>query len=153
MYYLLKSSKNLLYLFLICLASCSKNNSNSTTSNNSNPVNVSAGTWTISSYTQRTENKTSMFSGYVFTFGSGGSLTANNNGAATTGSWSYTAATSGGGYYVGTPTDATYTFNIGTADPLNRLNRTWNVSSASASSIALVNPEPADDEHIVFSKQ
>jgi hypothetical protein len=139
-------------LLIFGITGCSKNGSDASTSNN-NPVNVSAGTWTINSYTQRGENKTSLFTGYVFSFGSNNVLTATNNGAATTGSWSYTAATSGGGYYGGTPTDATYTFNLGANAPLNRLNRTWNVSSASATNIALTNPEPADDEHVSFVKQ
>jgi hypothetical protein len=139
-------------LFIFSIVSCSKSGSDSSTTNN-NPVNVSAGTWTINSYTQRGENKTSLFTGYVFSFGTGNVLTATKNGVATTGSWSYTAATSGGGYYGGTPTDATYTFNLGGNAPLNLLNRTWNVSSASASNIVLTNPEPADDEHISFLKQ
>jgi hypothetical protein len=139
-------------LFIFSIVSCSKSGSDSPTTNN-NPVNVSAGTWTINSYTQRGENKTSLFTGYVFSFGTGNVLTATKNGVATTGSWSYTAATSGGGYYGGTPTDATYTFNLGGNAPLNLLNRTWNVSSASASNIVLTNPEPADDEHISFLKQ
>lgn len=153
MYNVLKSRNNFLALFiLIGLASCSKSGSNSTTSNNNNTTTNPSGTWIVSSYTQHSENKTSLFSGYTFTFANGGVFTATNNGAMTNGTWSYTAASSGG-YYGGSATNATYTFNMGTKDPLNLLNRTWDVSSASASSIALVNPQPTEGEQITFSKQ
>ena len=154
MYNLLKPQNCLLLLcFALSLAGCSKSDTSSSGSNNNNPVNVSAGTWTVSSYSQRAEDKTSVFSGYVFSFGSGGVFTATQNGAVSTGTWSYTAATSGGGYYGGTATDATYTFNLGNSDPLNRLNKTWNVSSASSTKITLVNPEQTENEQLSFSKQ
>ncbi len=112
-----------------------------------------AGTWTISAYRQRTEDKTSLFDGYSFVFKSGGVLEAAVNGVSSTGTWVYTPAAVT--YYGSGSSNASITINAGATSPLNRLNRAWNIDSVhtTSSKLALVNPEPRDDEHIDFSKK
>jgi hypothetical protein len=135
------------------LASCSKSSYN-----NQNPpatsdfkANLAQGTWMITSYTQKTEDKTSQFAGATFTFSTSGTLTASQNGSVTTGSWAFTPSSVG--YYGGPPSNASMTISLGNQSPFGRLSRTWNVDSTSAPTLSLVNPEPNDDEHVKFSRQ
>lgn len=137
------------------LTSCSK--SYNAPPNTNNPVDttlktqVIAGTWIVRSYTQRTEDKTSQFSGVVFTFSSNGTLTANKNGNIINGTWSYTP--SAVGYYGGPPSKASMTLSLGAVSPFDRLTKTWNVASNTDTLLKLDNPEPLEDEHVQFSKQ
>jgi hypothetical protein len=134
------------------LSGCSKSGSSDTTSNNNpDPAQTVIGSWTISSYSQRTEDKTSLFKDYTFTFSAGGVLKIAHNAADVNGTWSYIPASVG--YYGSGGTSAALNINAGSIDPLIRLNRTWNISSISTSTISLVNPEPADKEVLVFTRQ
>ena len=139
-----------LIMILPILVGCSKSyNSNSNPSTTSDfKSNLAQGIWSISAYTQKTEDKSSQFAGTVFSFASSGTLTATQNGTVTTGSWAYSPSSVG--YYGGPATEASLTINLGTQSPLNRLTRTWNIESTSSSSFSLVNPEPNDDEHVKF---
>jgi hypothetical protein len=148
----------LFVLTILAMQSCSK--SNTTPASSTNPANnatfvesLNSGTWVISSFVQRTDDKTSTFNGYSFTFSKGGTLEASNSGAVTKGSWSYSP--SAVGYYGGPPSNASITMNLGTASPFNRLTRTWNIDSTktNSSQLYLLNPEPAEGEHVIFSKQ
>jgi hypothetical protein len=112
---------------------------------------IASGNWVISSYTQKTEDKTSMFAGVVFAFADAGKLIATQNGSATSGTWSYSPSSVG--YYGSAPTKASITMNVGATKPWKNLTRTWNVVSNDNTTISLINPEPLDDEHIIFSKQ
>src|SRR4051794_30052835 len=68
-----------------------------------NPTsNLVAGNWVISSYSQRTEDKTAQFAGFIFIFSQGGQVTATQNGEVTTGTWSFSPSSVG--YYGGAPT-------------------------------------------------
>ena len=142
----------LLTMGWLVLAGCSKNDSGSTTNNNPDPAQtVMNGTWTITSYSQRMEDKTSLFVSYVFTFSPGNVLKISHNAADVTGTWSYIPASVG--YYGSGGTNAAFTLNAGSSEPLVRLNGTWNINSISTSNISLVNPEPLDNEILVFTKQ
>jgi hypothetical protein len=114
---------------------------------------ITAGTWVISTYTQRTEDKTSDFSGYLFTFtktaGDAGTVTATRNGSTVTGTWSHQAAVT---YYGSTSTEA-MVLNFGAATLWTKVSKIWNVSAASAGSLALVSPEVVEDERLVFTRR
>jgi hypothetical protein len=143
----------LLFAGLFISYGCSKSNTSDTTSNN-NPdptQTVMNGTWTISSYSQRTEDKTSLFNDYVFAFSAGNVWKITHNAAEVAGSWSYIAASVG--YYGSGGTNAALILNAGASDPLVRLDRTWNINSISTATISLVNPEPADNEVLVLTRQ
>jgi hypothetical protein len=134
------------------IISCSKNyNNNSTSTNADFQTALEMGTWTIGSYIQKTEDKTSQFAGATFTFSKSGTVTVNQNGTVTSGTWSY--APSVAGYYGGPATKASMGLSLGSQSPFDRLSRTWNIESNSSSSISLVNPEPTEDEHVKFSHQ
>src|SRR5436305_1921310 len=148
------SSLFVLILFSSFLfTNCSKKNSTTTPPSADTTATSQAiisGNWIISSYKQRTENKTSLFANVVFTFSANGSLTADGNGKTVTGTWSFSPSSVG--YYGGPPTKASFTLNLGTSTPFKNLNRTWNNDSLSKNFISLLNPEPLDSEFVHFSK-
>jgi len=153
-----KSIRSLLWVAAIMpalLVGCSKSYNAPANSNTSVDttlkIQIVSGTWIISSYTQRTEDKTSQFAGVVFTFSDNGILTADKNGDITDGTWIYTP--SAVGYYGGPPSKASMTLDLGPTSPFNRLTKTWNVASNTATLIKMDNPEPIDDEHVQFMKQ
>lgn len=84
--------KNIFVLFamlFIAIVSCSKDDDNSSTISPGNVSNtVTSGTWRITYYWDTDHDETSDFSGYTFTFASGGVLTAVKSGTTLTGSWS-----------------------------------------------------------------
>lgn len=140
-------------LLCLLLIGCSKNSSNTTppanTANNPSTAIIS-GNWVISSYTQKAEDKTSQYTGFVFAFSVENKLTATKSSSVTSGTWSYSPSSEG--YYGSTPTKATMNINVGTIKPLNSLTKVWNIVSSDASTLSLINSEPADDERLVFSK-
>ena len=137
------------------LASCSKSYNappNATaTVDTTLKTQIISGTWIITAYTQRTEDKTSQFAGVVFTFSHDGTLIADKNGNKTNGTWSYSPSTVG--YYGGPPSKASMTINLGATSPFDRLNKIWNVASSTSTQVKMDNPEPVEDEHVQFSKQ
>lgn len=96
--------KTILYgmfgLFLILGASCSSNDdSSSSSSNNSQLITainntVSSGTWRVTYFYDTDSEETANFTGYNFTFASGGVLTATNGSNTYTGTWSVTDSNS-----------------------------------------------------------
>lgn len=134
------------------LTGCTKDDSapNNTTDSTLNTAAIASGTWFISSYTQRTETKTSDYAGMVFTFSADGKIAVTGT-ATANGTWTYSPPSAG--YYGGPASLATFTINI-PGSPFNRLSRRgWNVGSQSSTSILLNYPEPADDEHVTFTKR
>ena len=133
------------------MVSCSKssyNNSGNTTSNAVTAA-LTTGKWVLSSFTQKTEDKTSKFSGITFVFSSDGSVSADDNGKTTKGSWHFSPAVT---YYGSSSKDA-LNINLGTAQPFDLLAKTWNLVSNSSTAIKLDSPEVLEDEHVQFSKQ
>jgi hypothetical protein len=149
----IKTPLTAILLSFFALSACNKSSTDNVSPSNNNTSPSSAfisGNWAITSYTQRTENKTNQFAGAVFTFNENGGVSVVMNGTTSTGTWAYYPSTVG--YYGGTPSVASMSLSFGTS-ALSRLNRTWNITSSSSTSVLLVNPEPADDEHITFTKQ
>ena len=139
------------------LTSCSKNDSAPANGNTGSTVDTTlktqivSGTWIITSYTQRTEDKTSQFAGVIFTFSSNGTLIANKNGNVTNGTWAYTPSSVG--YYGGPPSKSSVTLSLGASSPFDRLTKIWNVASNTDGLLKLDSPEPTEDEHVQFAKQ
>jgi hypothetical protein len=137
------------------LASCSKSSvpPNNTTATSPTSTDLTAaltsGNWVVSSFLQKTEDKTSKFSNIVFTFSANGTLNASDNGNTTTGTWSYTPAVT----YYGSTSKAAIAINIGTSNPLVLLTKTWNLISSTSSTFKIDSPEIAEDEHVQFSKR
>lgn len=140
------------FLLIIVFASCKKNYSTPPAAAGTDPSTVvSKGTWAVSSYTQKTEDKTSSLSGTVFTFSSNGSVSASNGGKTVSGIWS--SSKGGISYYGGPPSIATFTINFTSDNNLIKISKSWNVASEDDVSIKLDNKEPLEDEHLSFSKQ
>jgi hypothetical protein len=136
-----------MFLFLY---SCAKDSTTPASSTDNTASVVSAGTWTITSYTQRTEDKTNTFAGVTFTFSSDGQLTAAGTNSAA-GTWIVTPASTG--YYGSSSSLATFTINLGTSSPFNKLTKAWNIAEQTSTTVKLDNREPTEDEHITFSKK
>jgi RNA binding exosome subunit len=141
---------NSLILILLTLSIGCKKYSASTSNNNSNSIAgvISEGTWTISSYTQRTEDKSAMFTGINFIFSSDGKLSASGTKIAN-GTWVYSPASTG--YYGNTL--ATFSINLGTTSPFDKLSKAWNIGEQNNTVLRLDNPETTEDEHVTFLKK
>jgi hypothetical protein len=130
------------------LYSCTKDSTTPASSTDNTAPVVSAGTWAVTSYNQRTEDKTSTFAGITFTFSTDGNLTATGANSAT-GTWAISPASTG---YYGSSTP-TITINLGTSSPFNKLTRTWKIAEQTGTALRLDHPEATEDEHITFSKK
>ena len=141
-----------LFCILVC-QSCSKSNVKKSADSVDVPVVLQAGPWTVSSLMQRSENKSSQFEGYVFTFSPGGTLKVEKSGSIISGSWLYTP--SAVVYYGATGSTASVTIQIASSTALSRLNKRWNIDSlhTSASTLTLVSPEVAEQETVIFVRQ
>ena len=108
------------------------------------------GSWSVRSFRQKTEDKSSNFKDMTFVFSADGTVTATQGNKTTKGTWSFSPA--GVTYYGGNPL-ASVTLNMGTSKPFDLLNQAWNVNVASTTSdLKLDNKEPIDDEHLEFVK-
>ena len=118
----------------------SNNSSNNNSGNNSGTTtgSITSGTWVISSFTERGENKTSDYAGVNFTFATNG--TVNVSGAATAnGTYSISATN--------------LNLNFPSGKPLDRLNEPWKIVESNNSTVRLDHPENDEDEHVTFSKK
>lgn len=78
-------------IFMFNVASMCSSDDDNSSSSSSNPsqvnINVSSGTWRVTLYSEDGSTQTSNFSGYAFTFASGGALTAVNGSTTQSGVW------------------------------------------------------------------
>ncbi len=142
----------LLAAIVLC-ASCSKSPADAVATPAAATSSVTAaltqGIWVVSSFVQKTEDKTSKFSDVSFVFSADGKVTITQKGSSSKGTWQFTPAVT---YYGATSKDA-IALNAGAGTPLNLLTKTWNMVSSSATTLKLDSPELTEDEHVQFSKQ
>lgn len=127
----------LLCIFMLNVASmCSNDDDNSNSSADPTPVinTVNQGTWRVTLYNDSGTIKTSNFTGYNFTFGSGSSLTATNGSNTYNGTWSVTSSNSNDD----SPSND-LDFNIGFSTPASFADLTddWDIVTYTASKIEL----------------
>lgn len=145
----------LLIAIILFLGSCSKSSVDPVTPSASSPTaaNVTAiltaGSWALSSFTQKTDNKTSKFADVVFVFSADGTVTATKSGAETKGSWQYAPAVT----YYGSSSKAAIALSMGAGSPFDLLTKTWNFISVTSTTLKVDSPELAEDEHVQFSKK
>lgn len=139
----------------ILLAGCSSYSASPTapsTTASIAPI-IANGNWVVSSLLQRTEDKTSQFSGYTLQFvataAESGTVTATRNGSVVSGTWSHSPAVT----YYGSSSQEALVLNLGTSTPFDRLSGTWNVVSSTNSSLDLASPEVIEDAHLILAKQ
>lgn len=135
--------KEILYgmfgMFFFLGTSCnSDDDSSSSSSNNSQLITainntVTSGTWRITYFYDTDTDETANFTGYNFTFASGGVLTANNGANTYTGTWSVTDSNSNDD----NPSDVH--FNVGFTAPPNFVDLTddWEVLERTDTKIRL----------------
>ena len=114
---------------------------------------VTTGNWMVSLLVQRTEDKTSQFSGYTLKFAAtsaeSGTVTATRNGSTVSGTWNHSPAVT----YYGSSSTESIVLNLGMSAPFDRLTKTWNVVSTTNATLTLVSPEVLEDTHLVLTKQ
>ena len=128
----------LLCIFMLNVASmCSSDDNNSNSSADPTPVinTVNQGTWKITLYNDSGTIKTSNFTGYNFTFGSGSALTATNGSNTYNGTWSVTSSDSNDD----NPSND-LDFNIGFSTPANFADLTddWDIITYTSTKIQLI---------------
>jgi hypothetical protein len=139
----------------ILLAGCSSSSANPTAPASTTSITpiIADGSWVVSSLLQRTEDKTSQFSGYTLKFVStateSGTVTATRDGSTISGTWSHSPAVT----YYGSSSQEAIVLNLGASTPFDRLTGTWNVVSSTNSNLNLVSPEVAEDSHLILAKQ
>lgn len=119
---------SLLVLFLMTAAMTScKNDDNSTPSPSSGlNNNLQSGSWRITLFAEDGNNQTSHYTGYTFTFGNGGVVTATNGSNTVTGAW-----------VTGSDDSTSKLILTFTASPFTELNEDWRVLEQSNTKIRL----------------
>jgi hypothetical protein len=118
---------------MLLFSSCSKKDDAAVI--NSTPA--ITGTYRISFYWDK-KDETSNFSGYNFTFNSGGQATATKGGTTVKGTWSETSTK--------------FIVDFGTDAVLSDLNDDWQIVEKTATSIKLKDDNPLQDDQVTFTK-
>ncbi|WP_417350430.1 hypothetical protein [Flavobacterium alkalisoli] len=135
--------KHVLKLMLACTliisaAACSSDDDNSFVNNDLSEIisMAQSGSWKISSYVDSGNDETNHFTGYNFTFGSGGVLTATNGDATYTGTWSVTNDDDSNDDNPSGDVD----FNIAFTSPADFADLTddWHIVQVTATTISLI---------------
>lgn len=144
----------LLCIFMLNVASmCSSDDNNSNSSADPTPVinTVNQGTWRITLYNDSGTIKTSNFTGYNFTFGSGSALTATNGSNTYNGTWSVTSSDSNDD----NPSND-LDFNIGFSTPANFADLTddWDIITYTSTKIQLIDVSGGNGgtDYLTFEK-
>lgn len=113
---------------------------------------ITVGNWKIASYVQGKDNNTSQFSNYIFTFNTDGTMSADDHGDQTVGSWHYQEAI----FYYGIPVYGSspygFTMTIGTSVPLTLLNGNYFISKKTLTAVYIDSINPSENAHIILSK-
>lgn len=108
-----------------------------------NPNNVVVdGTWKVTLFTDSGNDETSDFSGYSFTFGNNGTVTATKSGASQNGMWS----TSSNKFNIDLGP------KVDTNKPLGELTDDWKIISSSATELKLNDDNSTSNEFLMFTK-
>jgi len=99
--------------------------------------NVKSGTWKITQFIDSGQDELTNFSGYNFTFGDNGVLTATNGQNTLTGTWSVTNSSSNDDSSDNN-VDFNILFNVDDNSPFEDLNDDWDITSQNASKIELI---------------
>jgi hypothetical protein len=149
--------------FIMCLSlmsSCSSNDDDMNSNNNSVEIaqienEVESGTWIIVSYIDSGQDETNDFNGYNFTFGSDGTLTANNGTNTMTGTWSLTHS---GNSNDDSNSDDDIDFNIFFPVPetndFEDLNDNWEIVTHNSNNISLIDVSGGNGgtDNLIFNK-
>ena len=123
---------------LVAFSSCKKDDNSSPTTGVVQIV--TTGTWRITYFMESTEDKTSDFSGYTFSFNSNSVLTATLSGANTNGTWGWDDSSS------------KFHISIGSSKPFSDLTDDWLILEKTETILRLKNDNAAKNELLTFSR-
>ena len=123
----------------VFFVSCSEDDSNNTGSTQDLTAmanTAKTGNWRITYFFDTDTDETSNFTGYVFNFKDGGTVTASNGTRTVNGTWSITDSNSSGS----SSDDADFNifFNVPQDDDFEDLNDDWDIVSINANKIELI---------------
>ncbi len=116
----------------IFLASCSKDDNSLDTSDKVSEISnlAQSGTWKVTYFNDSGNDETYHFTGYSFTFASGGSVNAVNGSAVQSGTWSVTSGSS-------SSSSNKFILNFSEVEPFDELNDDWDILEYTSSIIKL----------------
>jgi hypothetical protein len=114
------------------MTSCSKDDNSIDTSDKVNEISsfAQSGTWKVTYFNDSGTDETYHFTGYNFTFGSGGTVTAVNGSATQTGTWSVTSGSS-------SSSSNKFNLNFSDVEPFDELNDDWDILEYTSAIIKL----------------
>ncbi len=132
--------------FALIITSCKKSsnspddNSNSSSNSTSTSTIIESGSWHVTYYHENSNDHTSNFSGYTFTFNANGTMSATVSGVTTSGTWS------------NDDSHNEFHMNIGTSSPLNDISNGWLIITKTATEFDLKDDNTAHNEELHFTK-
>jgi hypothetical protein len=145
------NSLSVLVLAILVFISCTKSSVEPAATTTENlTATLTSGTWIVSSHIQKTEDKTSKYTDYTFTFSADNKVViTTKNGKSSSGAWVFTPAVT----YYGSTSKEAISLNMGVEKPLDALTKKWNFISSTTTSFKVDSPELTEDEHLQFSKK
>lgn len=148
----------------ILMFACSTDDSNNSNDDNGNSADqvrqiAQNGTWGVSYFFDSDEDETSNFSGYTFTFGSDGTLTATKGTTTVTGSWSVlddsSNSSSDDDGNSSDDDDFNIFFPVPESNDFEDLNDDWDIISVTANKIELTDVSGGNGgiDFLTFTKQ
>lgn len=129
-------------LLSACMVACS--NDNNDPAPVPDPQAPTTGTWRVTLFSERGNDETSDFSGYVFTFDSNGSAVATKSGTNKNGTWSINGSSTEFNIDFGEKNDAN--------KPLGELTDDWEIISVTSTEIKLKDDNDASAEFLTFNQ-
>lgn len=123
----------------VVFASCTKDDSPATVAGA-----VTNGTWRVTHFSERSNNETDDFNGYIFTFQSNGKVLAAKNGIIKEGNWSESTSSQKLVIDMGVKNDAN--------KPLGELTDDWVIVSKTETKINLADDNSSSNELLEFTK-
>lgn len=140
------------FVMLTWSCSTSDDSPNNSTSTQEVVNTAQSGDWIITYFYDTDSEETSNFTGYVFSFGSNGVLTATNGTTTVTGTWSVTTSNS-----TDDSPDDDLDFNIDFSAPADfaELTDDWDIISISSTQIQLIDVSGGNGgtDYLTFMKQ
>jgi hypothetical protein len=139
-------NKIILAIFIVFSAitsSCKKEDNSSSNNNTSSNIsaNITSGLWRVSYYHESSNDHTSNFNGYTFSFSNTGTMTATNSAGSTSGTWSIDDSNAN-----------EFHMSIGSTSPLTDLNSGWLITSQSSTQVELRDDSGNHSEELHFTK-
>jgi hypothetical protein len=139
-----------IFLAEFSVSSCSKESDITDPALEAVENNMEAGTWRITFFEDSGDDETSHFSGYDFTFGEDGTLTADNGMNSVQGSWSISDSNSNDD----SPDDLDFNIFFNVSNDFEELNEDWDIVSNTNSKIELMHVSGGNGgtDYLTFEK-